>query len=80
MILPSKKLPRDRALLFIGAQILRVLQSPTTVSGVWDDLKTSRDPVLGYTRLPYDWFVLALSFLYTTGAIELSRGRLRRTK
>ena len=80
MILPTKKLTQDRTLLFVGAQILQLLRTPTTVSRLWDDLKAQRDPVLGYRHVPYDWFVLALSFLHSTGAIELSRGRLRRAK
>ena len=80
MILPTKKLPQDRTLLVLGAQILQLLRKPKTVSHVWDELKAHRDPALGYRRVPYDWFVLALSFLYSTRAIDLSRGRLRRAK
>ena len=80
MILPTKKLPQDRTLLVVGAQVLQLLRKPKTVSNVWDDLKAKRDPLLGYKHLPYDWFVLAVSFLYSTGAIDLSRGRLRRTR
>jgi hypothetical protein len=80
MILPTKKLPQDRALLFIGAQMLQLIDAPITVSRLWDELKMRRDPLLGYRHVPYDWFVLALSFLYTSRAIELSRGRLQRTK
>ena len=80
MILPTKKMPQDRALLVVGAQILRLLQQPATVSSLWDELKAHRDPSLGYTHLPYEWFVLTLSFLYAAGAIELARGRVRRAK
>ncbi len=80
MILPTKKLPQDRSLLFVGAQILQLLRKPKTVSHLWDELKAQRDPLLGYRHVPYDWFVLALSFLYSTGTIDLSRGRLRRTR
>jgi hypothetical protein len=80
MILPTKKLRQDRALLFIGAQVLQLLHKPSTVSRLWDELKMQRDPVLGYANISYDWFVLALSFLFSSGAIELFRGRLQRTK
>jgi len=79
VILPTKRLPQDRTLLFIGAQVLELLGTPTTVSRAWDQLKTKRDPVLGYRNISYDWFVLALCFLFTCGVVELSRGRLRRT-
>lgn len=80
MILPTKKLPQDRTLLFVGAQILQLIEAPITVSRLWDELKSRRDPLLGFRHVTYDWFVLALSFLYTAGAVELSRGRLRRTQ
>lgn len=79
MILPTKRLPQDRTLLFVGAQVLELLKTPSTVSRVWDQLKAQRDPLQGYRNISYDWFVLALSFLFTSGAVELSRGRLRRT-
>ena len=45
-----------------------------------DQLKRQRDPLLGYRDISYDWFVLTLSFLFSAGAIELSRGRLRRAQ
>lgn len=80
MILPTKRLPQDRTLLFVGAQVLELLKAPATVSRTWDQLKTQRDPMLGYRNISYDWFVLALSFLFSAGVIELSRGRLRRTR
>ena len=80
MILPTKRLPQDRTLLFVGAQVLELLKTPATVSRVWDQLKMHRDPVLGFRDISYDWFVLTLSFLFSAGAIELSRGQLRRTR
>lgn len=78
MILPTKRLPEDRALLVVGAQVLDLLDESKTVSRLWDELKLSREPMLGYTHLPYEWFVLALSFLFAIGAIDFHRGRLSR--
>jgi hypothetical protein len=80
MILPTKRLPQDRALLVVGAQVLGLLVEGKTVSKLWDELKIERDPALGFTRLPYDWFVLALSFLYASGVVDFRRGRIRRTR
>ena len=47
MILPTKRLPQDRTLLFVGAQVLELLKAPATVSRIWDQLKKQRDPLLG---------------------------------
>lgn len=35
MILPSKHLPQDRALLTVGAHVLTFLAHPKTVSALW---------------------------------------------
>lgn len=79
MILPSKHLPQNRALLTVGAQVLSSLSYPKTVSALWEEL--SRNDV-GLTatprRITYDWFLLALDLLYTIEAIELESGLLAR--
>lgn len=79
MILPSKHLPPDRALLTVGATVLKLLVHPRTVSALWEDLNW-HDPALGQTapRMTYDWFLLSLSLLYTFGSIELQGGLVTR--
>ncbi len=82
MVLPSKKLRPESSLIYIGARVLLVLDTPKTVSRVWEDLKkdyvdnSSTDAI----AFPYDWFVLALDLLFAIGAIELSQGRLYRNQ
>lgn len=71
MILPSKHIPRERALLTIGAEVLKYLGQPKTVSAVWEDLSQT-------TPVSYDWFVLALDLLYAIDAIEIHEGLLTR--
>ena len=75
MILPSKHLSQDRALLSIGAKILQHLQMPKTVSAIWEELsKTSSRttmPTIGYNS-----FILALDLLYSINAIEMEDGIL----
>lgn len=75
MILPTKGIAPEQALLAVGARILKQLDRPKTVSRVWDEIRG-----LGTRRveLRFDWFVLALDLLYTLGAIEMAQGRLRR--
>jgi hypothetical protein len=78
MILPTKRLSQDRALLFLGGEILALLDEPKTVSRVWDELKGIRSSRTDSATLTYDWFVLALDFLFALRAIESDRGRLRK--
>lgn len=75
MILPTKGIDSDRALLSVGAQVLRLLDEPKTVSLLWDELREER---CGDSRLTFDWFVLATDLLYILGLVQLDRGRLSR--
>ncbi len=79
MILPSKHLPADRALLTVSAHILKRLAKPKTVSAIWEELwrgsKANRELL---PSLTYDWFVLALDLLFTLGTVELKEGLLIR--
>ena len=74
MILPSKHLSEDRALITIGAEVLQQLGEPKTVSRLWTELKRGND-----AAITYDWFVLGLDLLYAIGLVEFSRGRVART-
>jgi len=78
MILPTKHLPQERALLAVGADILRLLSEPKTVSRLWDEIKKARASHPRYSPLTYDWFVLALDLLFTVKAIDIERGRIRK--
>jgi len=79
MILPSKHLSQDRALLTIGAQILRRLEYPKTVSAAWEELTAqTRETSPTIPSVGYDYFVLALDLLFLMGAIELRDGLLYR--
>ncbi|HHQ4758134.1 hypothetical protein O4H51_21100 [Aeromonas hydrophila] len=79
MILPSKHLPQDRALLTVGAHVLAFLTRPKTVSALWEELNK---PDAGLTMMPrritYEWFLLALDLLYALGTIELESGLVAR--
>jgi hypothetical protein len=79
MILPTKHLAQDRALLTIGAAILPKLKQPLTVSALWEQL--SGEPTFMTTAAPlrYDSFVLTLDLLYLIGAVQLEDGLLSRT-
>jgi hypothetical protein len=81
MILPTKHLSQDRALLTIGGKLLSHLVQPKTVSALWEEVahlnitKNNKK-----TALRYDAFVLTLDLLFLLGAIELRDGLLSRKK
>ena len=76
MILPSKHLSQDRALLTVGAAILRHLKHPVTVSALWEQMPHSAGDQKAPPPLRYDGFVLALDLLFLIGAVELRDGLL----
>ena len=76
MIRPTKGIAADRALLSVGAEVLRRLDKPRTVSRLWEHMRQRRVGLL--EAIPYDWFVLALTLLFAIGAIRLEDGRLHR--
>lgn len=79
MILPSKHLSQDRALLTVGAKILQHLSQPKNISALWEEL--THPNVVGRkaaSAVRYDAFVLALDLLFSIGAIELQDGLVTR--
>jgi len=79
MILPTKHMSQDRALLTVGSYILNRLDRQKTVSALWEEIladykhEQNRNP-----GISYDWFILALDLLYAIDAIEIHDGLLRR--
>lgn len=78
MILPTKHLAQDRALLTVGARILPSLEHPITVSALWEQLSQDSASSGAPSSLRYDAFVLALDLLFLMGTIQLSDGLLKR--
>lgn len=75
MILPTKHLPQERALLTVGARLLARLDRPKTISALWNEMQRSPQDV---ATLGFDWFVLAVDLLYILGAVQLRDGVLVR--
>lgn len=80
MILPSKHLPQDRALLTVGGHVLTFLAHPKTVSALWEELNRHDEGLAAAhpRKITYDWFLLALDLLYALGTIELESGLVAR--
>jgi hypothetical protein len=81
MILPSKHLSQERALLTVSAHILTYLARPKTVSALWEELNRHNESLTAAPprRITYDWFLLALDLLYSLGTIELDSGLVARS-
>lgn len=76
MILPTKHVPADRALIGVGADLLGLLVGePKTVSALWNAIRENRSK-LG-CPIAYEWFILALDFLFIMGVVEFDRGLIR---
>lgn len=80
MILPSKHLSSDRALLTVGARLLAVLSEPRTVSALWDAIRKRRDIRSSRGPFSYEWFVLSLDLLHAMNLIELENGVIRKSR
>lgn len=79
MILPSKHLSQDRALLTVGAKLLAHLSRPMTVSALWEEVSRRENETTGRRpALRYDSFVLTLDLLFMIGVLDLEGGLLRR--
>ncbi|MBA85941.1 MAG: hypothetical protein CML60_08035 [Rhodobacteraceae bacterium] len=78
MILPTKHIRPERALLTVGADILACLKGPMTVSRVWDEVRRQRGEAVGVAPINYDWFILALDLLFITKAVSFENGVLRK--
>lgn len=80
MILPTKHVAQDRALLTVGAKILPLLEHPITVSALWEELSRGSLSLSTPNSLRFDTFVLGLDLLFLMGTIQLNDGLLVRTK
>jgi hypothetical protein len=79
MILPTKSIDMDLALLTVGAQIIQQLERPATVNVTWDRVISFRANTNAPSALPFWWFALALDLLFSLGVIELGDGQLMRS-
>lgn len=70
MIVPTKGVPPQRALLTVGGEIVEALDEPKTVSRLWNDIRDRHsDP--DTDSISFDWFVLALDLTHCLGAVQL---------
>lgn len=82
MLLPTKGIRQDLALITIGGEAISLLDTPTSVSGLWErhcQLRSRQYPKAD--AVTFDWFSLGLATAYALGAIEWTTdGLLRRAQ
>jgi len=74
MILPSKHISQDQALIGVGAVLLNDTRKPQTVTSLWESVREHSS--IG----TFERFVLALDMLHITGVIVLENGLITRAK
>ena len=79
MILPTKHLSQERALLTMGGRLLKNMSHPKTVSALWEDVTRKNSTKGSQVAMRYERFVLALDLLFIMGAVEIKDGLLYRT-
>jgi len=76
MILPTRNIAPDRALLTVSGEVFQLLRHPETVSGLWDRIRGAN----ASRPLAYSWFLLAVDLLFVLGLVAYDdRGLLVRT-
>lgn len=71
MILPDKNITLHHSILGMGTKMLLELNTPHTVSSLWEKLRKC-DEINTFEK-----FILTLDFLYIIGLIDLERGIIR---
>jgi hypothetical protein len=80
MILPAKHLRTERSLLGLGAEVLRLLVEPKTVSRLWEEMQAAQERAPTRPAITFDWVVLALDLLNAMSVVELDGGLLHRVR
>jgi len=72
-LLPNKHVPIRTSFLGLGAILLRKLEQPSSVSGLWERCRKSPD-IASFER-----FAVTLDLLFVIGAVRLENDILVRT-
>jgi hypothetical protein len=76
MILPTRNIAPDRALLTVSGEVFQLLKQPATVSGVWDRVRKAN----AERPIAYSWFLLSVDLLFAIGLVTFDeRGLLVRS-
>jgi hypothetical protein len=71
MIYPNKTIKLKYTLLGVGSLIITELNTPQTVSSLWENVRT-REEIGSFEK-----YVLTLDFLYLIGLVKMDDGVIR---
>lgn len=77
MLMPTKHIKTENALVGIGADVLTLLDRDKTVSTLFRDVQKWRREN-GMATIHFDWFLLSLDFLYSVGVLRFEAGVLKK--
>ena len=77
MLMPTKHIKTENALVGVGAEVLALLDREKTVSTLFRDLQSWRNEN-ELTTVHFDWFLLALDFLFSVDAVRFESGIVRK--
>jgi hypothetical protein len=77
MLMPTKHIKAENALIGVGAEVLAQLSRDKTVSRLFYDLQEWRNKN-ELTTIQFDWFLLSMDFLFSIGAIRFESGVVKK--
>jgi hypothetical protein len=77
MLMPTKHIKTENALIGVGAEILMILDIAKTASVLFVELQNERRKN-HLATIHFDWFLLAVDFLFSVGAIRFESGLIKK--
>ena len=77
MLMPTKHIKTENALIGVGAELLAILDKEKTASRLFLDLQEARRKN-DLATIHFDWFMLAVDFLFTIGAVRFESGLIKK--
>lgn len=77
MLMPTKHIKTENALIGLGAEILSELTYAKPVSTLFHNIQLQRHDKQSAT-IHFDWFLLAVDFLYIIGAVDFKDGLIEK--
>ena len=75
--MPTKHIKAENALIGVGGEVLALLDQDKTVSRLFHDLQERRRSN-ELATIHFDWFLLAVDFLFSIGAVHFDAGLLKK--
>lgn len=77
MLMPTKHIKTENALIGIGSEVLALLDEHKTASRIFFDLQERRR-ANELSTIHFDYFLLAVDFLFSVGAVRFDDGVLKK--